>query len=206
MQRRRIERHLQGSTGMTGQQRREQILRLISEARTPITGAELASRFGVSRQVIVQDIALLRAKGAEILATPQGYTTITPPDAAVHRAVIAVRHDRAQTADELNILVDRGLHVVDVVVEHPLYGELRGLLMLETRDDVAEFMRRLEESQAPLLSSLTDGVHLHTVEARRPEAIQRARDELRRLGILLSETENGGTAGRSGAHRGLPGH
>lgn len=191
---------------MTGRERREHILRLIQEAQTPITGAELASRFGVSRQVIVQDIALLRAKGAEILATPQGYTTITPHDTAIHRAVIAVRHDRSRTAEELNVLVDRGLRIVDVVVEHPLYGEQRGLLMLETRDDVADFMRRLEETNAPLLSSLTDGVHLHTVEARRPEAIQRARDELRRLGILLSETENGAATGHHRTPAGAPGH
>lgn len=195
---------------MTGKERREQILRLLHEARAPITGAEMASRFGVSRQIVVQDIALLRAKGADILATPQGYTLVAAQEPGVHRAVIAVRHDRARTADELKALVDRGLRVVDVIVEHPLYGELRGLLMIETRDDVAEFMRRLEETNAPLLSSLTDGVHLHTIEARRPEAIQRALEELRRLGILLGEGDNGGAsnAGSPAGHPagGAPGH
>lgn len=189
---------------MTGKERREQILRLLHDARTPITGAELASRFGVSRQVVVQDIALLRARGAGILATPQGYTAVAGHEPDVHRSVIAVRHDRAGTADELMALVDRGLRVVDTIVEHPLYGEQRGLLMIETRDDVAEFMRRMEETKAPLLSSLTDGVHLHTVEARRPEAIQRAIEELRRLGILLTEGDD--AAGASGSSAVAPGH
>ena len=75
--------------------------------------------------------------------------------------------------------------MLDVIVEHPIYGELRGSLMLESRADVQNFLDQLRSSKATLLSALTDGVHLHTIEASRPEAISRARTELRKLGILL---------------------
>jgi transcriptional regulator of NAD metabolism len=160
---------------------------LLRETDRPITGHELARKMGVSRQVIVQDIALLRAQGEELVATPQGYLLAQRLSRAAHRAVIAVRHDRDTTEEELLIMVDHGLRVVDVVVEHPLYGELRGLLRLESREDVRQFIARLRESEAALLSALTKGVHLHTVEASRPEAITRAQAALRANGYLLED-------------------
>jgi metal-dependent hydrolase (beta-lactamase superfamily II) len=90
-----------------------------------------------------------------------------------------------RTEEELQILVDYGVRVLDVIVEHPLYGELRGSLMLESRADVQDFLTQVRSSKATLLSALTGGVHLHTVEASRPEAIARAKAELRKRGILL---------------------
>lgn len=74
---------------------------------------------------------------------------------------------------------------MDVIVEHPLYGELRGSLMVESRADVRDFLTRVKATHASLLSSLTSGVHLHTVEASRPEMISRARARLRKRGFLL---------------------
>lgn len=149
-----------------------------------MTGTELASRFDVSRQVIVQDMAVLRAAGQEILASPQGYYLYrhTPEN---YRAIVAVRHTPAQTEDELTILVDVGVEVVDVIVEHPIYGEQRGLLHIASREDVWRFMKRWQESGARLLSELTDGLHLHTLEARRPEQLIRAREVLRERGYLV---------------------
>jgi uncharacterized protein len=75
--------------------------------------------------------------------------------------------------------------ILDVIVEHPIYGELRGSLMIESRADVQDFLRRVRSTHASLLSSLTAGVHLHTVEASRPEMISRARAQLRQKGFLL---------------------
>ncbi len=163
--------------------RRERILALL-KAGGCLTGAELARRLGVSRQVIVQDIAILRAAGEDIVATPQGYRLGTGV-VAPYRVVLAVRHRPEQTRSELETMVDCGLRVLDVVVEHPVYGELRGLLMLSSRQDVAAFLDRVARSGAALLSTLTSGVHLHTVEASHPEALIQARDRLRVLGILL---------------------
>lgn len=167
-----------------GSERRLRILGWIRDRRAPVCGGELARRFRVSRQCVVQDIAILRASGEEILATPRGYR-LPQPAASVQRTIIACRHDPERTEEELNILVDHGVKVLDVIVEHPLYGELRGALMLETRADVQDFLARAQETHASLLSSLTAGVHLHTLEAARSELVDRAKSELRNRGFLL---------------------
>lgn len=178
-----------GAGAMKGEQRRQELVRILREAGGPVTGTELARRLGVSRQVVVQDIALLRAQGQEVLSTPRGYLLAPGEADRVGRAVLACRHGREETREELELMVRAGLRVVDVVVEHPLYGELRGLLMLSTPQDVDWFMERLEATGSALLSELTGGVHLHTVEFRDPMALQTARDALRRRGFLLEERE-----------------
>jgi hypothetical protein len=150
----------------------------------PIAGGELARQFHVSRQCLVQDVAILRARGEEILSTPRGYRLPNAQPAA-HRSIIACKHGAERTQEELNILVDHGVKVMDVIVEHPLYGELRGSLMIESRTDVADFLRRWRKVGATLLSSLTGGVHLHTLEASRSEMITRAKAQLLQRGILL---------------------
>ncbi|MCR4419966.1 MAG: transcription repressor NadR [Clostridia bacterium] len=165
--------------------RRERILEYLRQAGKPVTGSQLAEAMGVSRQVIVQDIALLRAAGTEILATPQGYVWQPPAREQAARAVIAVNHPPEDTETELNLLVDFGLKVVDVVVEHPVYGELRGYLMLQSRRDVQLFLQRVQGAGAGLLCSLTGGVHLHTVEYSREEDFRLACRALAERGILL---------------------
>lgn len=164
--------------------RRRRIVASMRSRRGPVSGAELAKRLRVSRQCLVQDIAILRAAGEEIVATPRGYRL---PEAArdTHRAVLACRHTPERTEEELQILVDHGVKILDVIVEHPLYGELRGSLMIESRADVHDFLKQVKAVHASLLSSLTGGIHLHTVEASRPEMISRARTRLRERGFLL---------------------
>ncbi|MCL5264051.1 MAG: transcription repressor NadR [Chloroflexi bacterium] len=169
------------------EERRNEILRILRDDHHSVTGSELATRLKVSRQVIVQDVAILRASGAEIVATPQGYVLPPQHESTTCTAVLACQHTREQTEDELTLMVDVGLRVIDVIVEHPLYGELKGLLMLDSREDVRAFICKMEETSAGLLSALTNGVHLHTVEAARPSTIQRAREELQKKGYLLCQ-------------------
>jgi transcriptional regulator of NAD metabolism len=138
----------------------------------------------VSRQCLVQDVAILRAAGVEILSTPQGYR-LPQGKPSAQRATLACRHTPEQTEEELNILVDHGVRVLDVIVEHAIYGELRGSLMIESRADVQDFLRRWLGTKATLLSTLTNGVHLHTVEASSRERIARAKAQLQHRGILL---------------------
>jgi uncharacterized protein len=168
----------------SGVGRRRLLVAWMRSHKGPIRGSELARRLRVSRQCLVQDVAMLRASGEEILSTPQGYR-LPGPRSAAHRAVLACQHAPERTEEELHILVDHGVRVIDVVVEHPLYGELRGSLMLESRSDVADFLRRWRRKGATLLSSLTRGVHLHTVEASRPDMIARAKAQLQARGFLL---------------------
>jgi uncharacterized protein len=164
--------------------RRRRILAWIKTHGAPIRGGELAKHFRVSRQCLVQDVAILRASGEEIEATPRGYR-LPRETGQAHREVLACRHAPERTEEELQILVDHGVKILDVVVEHPVYGELRGSLMLESRADVQDFLGQVASSHAQLLSSLTGGVHLHTVEASRPEMISRAKARLRARGFLL---------------------
>lgn len=170
-------------------ERRSAILAVLRREGRPVTGAELADRFGVTRAVVVHDVALLRAAGEPIQATPAGYV-YGPPARRAHAVQVAVRHgpSLAEIRRELLAVVDEGAFVRDVIVEHPLYGELRGLLMLGSRRDVLEFCARMRASRAePLLTLDPQGTHLHTLEADDPAALDRAREALRRLGFLVED-------------------
>ncbi len=168
---------------MSADKRRKDIMRLLKSKKMPISGNELSMIFKVTRQVIVQDIAILRAAGNDIIATSQGYMVLGP-DPLVSKK-IAVRHDANATREELMTFIECGCKVIDVIVEHPIYGELHGMLMLQNSQDVDEFMHRVEKSNAALLSLLTEGVHLHTVEALNQDSISRAETLLGKKGILL---------------------
>lgn len=168
----------------SGDKRRSGMLAWIRTRSGATQGGELARRFRVSRQCVVQDIAILRAGGNQILATPQGYR-LPGQSSRAFRAILACKHAPERTEEELQILVDHGVKILDVLVEHPLYGELRGSLMIESRADLQEFLGRIRTAKAALLSSLTQGVHLHTVEASREEMIFRAKAELNARGFLL---------------------
>ena len=167
-----------------GERRRARLIGWMRHRLEPMQGSEIAAHFRVSRQCVVQDVAILRAAGTEILATPQGYRL---PENGLRsvRAILACRHAPERTEEELQILVDHGVHVLDVMVEHPLYGELRGPLMIRSRLDLQDFLNKVRQTKAMLLLSLTGGIHLHTVEAAREELITRARAKLRERGFLL---------------------
>jgi transcriptional regulator of NAD metabolism len=167
-------------------QRQQRLMDLLRTSREPMTGSELAQRLGVTRQVVVHDVAVLRAAGAPILSTPRGYWWHAESPVR-KQTVLAVRHSPELTDTELNTLVDHGVHVLDVIVEHPIYGELRGALRLASRRDVALFLEQVRQSGATLLSSLTGGYHMHTVEAPDDEHLDEAVAALRRNGIEVLE-------------------
>lgn len=170
--------------------RRKAIAAALAESEHPLTGSELAARFGVTRAVIVHDIALLRAAGTPIVSTPQGYLhRPAAGDGGARRVqrIFVVRHGPAlsELQAELNAIVDEGAVVRDVIVEHPVYGELQGQLMLTSRRDVQNFCDKMAASKGEPLLTLTDGIHLHTVEATDEATLERVRSALQRLGILL---------------------
>lgn len=182
---------------MSPNDRRARILEILRKTPRPVPGEELGARFGIGRTAVCQDVAVLRAEGHGVEATPRGY--VLEPDATSgFRAVVAVRHGREGTEAELTALVDAGVTVADVVVEHPVYGELRGNLQIRGRDEVAAFMAKVRSQQVQLLSALTDGIHMHTLWAADRRRLARARDKLRTLGMLL-EGEAGGEPVASGA-------
>ena len=169
---------------MQADQRRQAILNILRQSGRPVSASALAERFSVSRQIIVGDIALLRASGAEISATPRGYV-ILPAAASGLTRQVACQHDAAGMEAELNAMVDNGCTVVDVIVEHPVYGQLTGPLQLASRYDVKQFISRCAQSDARPLSALTEGIHLHTLSCPDEAAFNRVREALRQLNILV---------------------
>jgi len=167
--------------------RRAQLLAVLEATGAPVAGDALAERFGISRQAIVHDVAILRAAGEPIVATVRGYLLATAAGRLAHRRVVAVRHGPEEAEAELLALVDLGVRVVDVVVEHPVYGELRGQLQLASPADVRAWAEATRSSGVRLLSELTEGIHLHALEAPTGALLERARSVLAERGYLLDD-------------------
>lgn len=167
---------------MDAQARREIIAKRLADSGEPVSAAVLARELSVSRQIIVGDVALLRAGGLDITATPRGY--LLPRLPAGITCTFACRHRADQMEEELNAMVDQGCTVLDVIVEHPIYGQLTGPLRLSSRYDVTQFVDRCQEEAAAPLSQLTEGVHLHTVLCPDEGAAYRVREALEQLGFL----------------------
>lgn len=168
---------------MNTSERREHILEYLRDAGRPLSAAALAQRLSVSRQIIVGDVALLRAAGADITATPRGYVMDRPRAGVVYR--VACLHRYGDMERELTLMVDQGCTVENVIVEHPVYGQLTGPLDLSSRYDVSEFIRKVGENDARPLSDLTDGIHLHTLRCPSQEAFDRVVVALGREGFLV---------------------
>ena len=166
---------------MQAEERRRKSVELLSQTNQAVSAARLAAEFDVSRQVIVGDVALLRAAGEEISATPRGYVMARTAVGLVRQ--VPCCHDGPGMEAELNAIVDQGCSVLDVIVDHPVYGQLTGPLELASRYDVQQFLDRCADARP--LSDLTGGIHLHTLSCPSEDAFQRVRASLRSLGVLL---------------------
>lgn len=163
--------------------RRQAIAAALESADGPVAASALGERFGVSRQIVVGDVALLRAQGLDITATPRGYVLGQGRSEGIRRTVACV-HGFDGMEQELNIMVDHGCEVLDVVIEHAVYGQLTGELHLKNRRDVAEFMRRSRAGVSPL-SALTGGIHTHTLLCPDAASFESCTAALREAGFLL---------------------
>lgn len=172
-----------------GEERRNLLLQLLMKADKPITGGELASKANVSRQVIVQDISLLKAKNYPIIATSQGYVFLNNQQNQpnIFERIIACKHSPEQTKQELTILVDHGVFVKDVIVEHQVYGDLTASIRVGNRNEVNEFINKINKSKAAYLSQLTGGIHLHTLQADSLEKLDLACEQLSDEGFIVHD-------------------
>ncbi|MGP4059275.1 transcription repressor NadR [Halobacillus sp. H74] len=178
----------QSSKKMKANERREHVLSLLKQRAEPVTGSSLAEEMKVTRQVIVGDVSLLKARNEPIVATSQGYMYMTDAkeDLAFQRTIVC-QHPGEETENELNILVDHGVHVQDVVVEHPIYGDLTAQLRISNRRDVKKFIQQVRSTQASFLLELTDGIHTHTIASDSREALDEAEAALEEAGILMEK-------------------
>ena len=174
----------------TGENRRARILQLLKEHGTPLSGTVLAKEMGVSRQVIVQDIALIRAENHRILSTNKGYIIRPDNDAgsAQPKRVFFVRHTDDEVLDEFLTVLELGGSILDVAVEHELYGQIRADLLIETPQDARDFAARLSACRDNPLKMLTGDCHYHTISAPSEKLLDLIAQELTQKGFIQQTT------------------
>ncbi|MFC5558143.1 transcription repressor NadR [Ureibacillus thermophilus] len=173
---------------MLGEERRNELLNVLKNSRTPITGTQLAKYANVSRQVIVNDMNLLKARNLPIISTSQGYLYLHQEvaDSLIEKKIVCI-HTADEAEDEMFTIVDCGVTIKNVIVEHPVYGEITASMMLSSRMDVEHFLKKVRETNATYLSALTNGTHLHVISSPTIEQIEEAERRLREKGYLVEE-------------------
>lgn len=167
---------------MTGTDRRKEILDRLKHSQVPVSATSLAKELDVSRQVIVQDVALLRASGAEILSTNRGYVL---QESKMMSRLYKVKHTDEQIEDELFAIVDLGGQVQNVEVHHKVYGKMEAPLKLTSRREVKEFMEGLKTGKSSPLKNITSDYHYHVIEASSEEILNLIEKELAEKGYLV---------------------
>lgn len=170
---------------MNRKERKKEIIKLLTESEEPLTGNSIAAYFHVTRQIIVKDIALIKAEGIQIMSTARGY--------CIHKNVeknktrlITVCHEADEIEKELQIIVDLGGKVLTTAIDHPFYGTLGESLNIKSRKDISLFLKRITETQCKPLLQLTKGIHKHIIEAEDEKSLDEICDELNKAGYLIN--------------------
>ncbi len=171
---------------MNSQERRNFIYNLLDNSKEPLKGEILGKKLGVTRQIIVKDVAILRASGSKIIATPKGYI-ISEIKKNNIKKVLAVSHSPKKIEEELQTIVKFGGIIEDVIIEHKLYGEIRGILMIKTPYDIQNFMSKLKELPSEPLSILTGGIHLHTITVEDEDSLNNIVSELKKKNFIIGD-------------------
>ena len=165
-------------------ERRKAIVNLLLSAEDPVSGGELAQKFGISRQIIVQDITVLKGTGYEILSTNQGYIMQKSP---LKERVFKVRHTTEETEDELSCIVALGGTVVDVFVWHKVYGKIEAALNIFSNLHIKQFLEGVRTGQSTELMHVTGGYHYHTVRADNEATLDRIESALKERHYIVPE-------------------
>lgn len=167
---------------MSGEERRKEIIKMIQNGKQPVSGSRLSEIFNVSRQVIVQDIALLRASNYDIVSTNRGYICHAPK--GIQRT-FKVLHGNEEVLDELNAIVDLGGKVIDVHVNHKVYGRIHADMSISSRRDAKKLKDLIDAGVSEPLLNVTSGYHYHTVVAESEEILDMIEEELRKRSYLV---------------------
>lgn len=171
---------------MKAEERRQKIIEYLTGEQEALSATYLAKLLGVSRQVIVGDVALLRAQQIDIISTPKGYIMSTALFSHQFCARIVCQHGLTETEKELQIILAHQGIITTVEVEHPIYGMITAPLNIKSQSDVTNFMKKLNHSNAELLSSLTEGLHSHLISCPSQEAFEAMSQDLEAAGILYT--------------------
>ena len=169
---------------MKVENRRKGIIDMLVNEHRAVPGGELSKVFGVSRQIIVQDISALKKAGFDIVATHTGYVIRTSP---FHERVFKLHHTTEQTPDELRLIVGMGGTVVDVFVWHKVYGKMKARLIISTMEQVDRFIEDISTGKSSEMMTITGGYHFHTVRADSEETLDKISAALAEKGYLVPE-------------------
>lgn len=167
---------------MNGENRRVGILQKLQNSSQAIPGSTLAKEFGVSRQIIVNDVALLRAQGMDIVPTHRGY--ILKENKPGVTRVFKVIHSEEEAKEEMQMVVDQGGALLDVFIYHRVYGVIRGELNIRSRRDITNYLKEIQNGKSKLLSRSTSGYHYHTIQADSAEILDEIHQKLADRGFL----------------------
>ena len=168
---------------LTGEQRREEIVNTIKTSEGPISGKALAAKYNVSRQVIVQDIALIRACGIDVISTNRGY--IVNGKGSSDR-IFKVKHTDAELEEELFAIIDLGGKVKNVMINHKVYGHMEADLNIDSRRKANEFIADIKSGKSSPLKNITSDYHYHTIESDSEETLDLIEKKLDEKGFLVT--------------------
>lgn len=166
---------------MKGKIRRQEILNYLTDSSSPVTASILAKLYGVSRQIIVKDIAILRNEGNDIFSGSRGYIVKINNGA---EKVLKMIHSDDDVENELNIIVDNGGIIKDVFVYHKFYNIVRAEMNIRTKNDILCFLDNIKNGKSSLLKNITSGYHYHTITADTNETIEKIQSILKEKGFL----------------------
>ena len=166
---------------MKANERRKAIVNLLLSEQEALSGSALSERFGVSRQIIVQDITVLKGMGYDILSTHNGYIMQKSP---LKERVLKLHHTTEQTEDELSLIVGLGGTVVDVFVWHKVYGKMEAKLNIFSDLHVKQFIEGVRTGKSSELMNITGGYHYHTIRADSEEILDRIENVLKERGYI----------------------
>lgn len=169
---------------MKAEERRRAIIKQLADSPCAVSGGALAEKLGASRQIIVQDISVLKASGYDILSTHSGYIL---KGGNLKERVFKLRHTSEQTFDELSAIIQYGGTVADVFVWHKAYGKVTVQLNISTPKDVEDFMYAIKTGKSSELMHITDGYHYHTVRAETEDILDNIANILEKKGYTVEE-------------------
>lgn len=171
---------------MSGEERRDNIITELKKSSKAISASALAALYNVSRQVIVQDIAILRAAGSDIMSTHRGYiVNEVPAEKKMCQRVYKVKHTDEETLEELYSIVDLGGRVKDVFINHKVYGQVRGELNINSRKNADELIDKIKSGKSSHLKNITSGYHYHTVMADNEDILDEIGKMLKEKNFLI---------------------
>ena len=169
---------------MKAAERRKAIANLLLKQNQAVSGGRLSEEFGVSRQIIVQDITVLKGLGYDIISTHNGYIIQSSP---LKERVFKLYHTKEQTEDELSTVVQCGGTVVDVFVWHKVYGKMSAPLNIFSQEHVKQFIQGVRSGKSTELMDITGGYHYHTVRADAAETLDAIENALKRKNYIAPE-------------------